>query len=65
MDQHCASVEQQLKALSFFKDWSNLLLATTTIAMGWLARDQAGIKPGSVWCFAGSIKSPRVLALGA
>ena len=32
-----ANIEQQLKALEFFKDWSNYLLVTTVAALGWVA----------------------------
>ena len=31
------NVEQHLKALEFFKDWSNYLLVTTVAALGWVA----------------------------
>jgi hypothetical protein len=30
-------LDQQLKAIELFQDWSNVLLATTTIALGWVA----------------------------
>lgn len=30
-------LEQQLKALEWFKDWSNYLLITTVAALGWVA----------------------------
>lgn len=34
MDPH---IEQLLKGLEFFKDWSNFLLVTTVAALGWVA----------------------------
>ena len=34
MDTH---IEQVLRALEFFKDWSNFLLVTTVAALGWVA----------------------------
>jgi hypothetical protein len=41
-------IEQKLKALDGFKDWSNYLLVTTVAALGWTtAKDGAGFS--SIW----------------
>ena len=52
-------VEQKLKALEFFKDWSNYLLIATTGALGWIAKDDvlssSQLKSPSAWCFAISL----------
>ena len=37
-----ANMEQHLKALDSFKDWSNYLLVTTVAALGWTAGKDAG-----------------------
>jgi len=34
-------VEQKLKALDFFKDWTNYLLVTTVAALGWTSAKDA------------------------
>ena len=34
-------LEQALKALEFFKDWSNYLLVTTVAALGWASTEKA------------------------
>ena len=40
------NIEQHLKALEFFKDWSNYLLVTTVAALGWVASaDRPAISP--------------------
>jgi hypothetical protein len=53
------SREQKLKALEFFKDWSNYLLVTTVAAVGWVtSKDvliQPWAKPLCVWAFAVSV----------
>ena len=36
-----AAVEQKLKALEAFKDWSNYLLVTTVAALGWVSTKEA------------------------
>ena len=51
------SVNQHLKALEFFKDWSNFLLVTTTAALGWLATSPVTVSTRRycVWFFALSV----------
>ncbi len=55
------NIEQKLKALDAFKDWSNYLLITTVAAVGWTAEKQPDrfctpfMKPAAVICFALSI----------
>jgi hypothetical protein len=55
------AVEQKLKALDSFKDWSNYLLVTTVAALGWAAEKDAGtfctpwMKQGAVVLFALSV----------
>jgi 4-hydroxybenzoate polyprenyltransferase len=34
------SAEKKLKAIEYFKDWSNYLLVTTVAATGWVATDK-------------------------
>jgi hypothetical protein len=53
-------IEQRLKALEFFKDWSNYLLITTVAALGWVAtKDSPGLPPLAssltILCFGFSI----------
>jgi hypothetical protein len=53
-------IQQKLKALEFFKDWTNYLLVTTVAAMGWVSVDKAGLSPHvlricCIAAFAGSI----------
>jgi hypothetical protein len=47
--------EQLIKALEFFKDWSNYLLVTTVAATGWVAAKDAPIaewaRPFCIWAF--------------
>jgi hypothetical protein len=47
-------LSQHMKALEFFKDWSNYLLVTTVAALGWLATTTASITTRRlcVWLFA-------------
>jgi hypothetical protein len=50
-------LEQKLKALDAFKDWSNYLLVTTVAALGWTAKDathfcNAWMKSGAIFLFA-------------
>lgn len=48
-------VELQLKALEFFKDWSNYLLVTTVVALGWVASgDSLEISRHALWYVVGS-----------
>ena len=50
------AIEQRIKALEFFKDWSNYLLVTTVAAIGWVAEHPAeGCRTRSLWCFAISV----------
>jgi uncharacterized oligopeptide transporter (OPT) family protein len=46
------SVEQKLKALEAFKDWSNYLLVTTVAALGWVSTKPLGFSPTQIraWC---------------
>lgn len=45
--------EQHLKALEFFKDWSNYLLVTTVAAVGWVASKDAAVADwAKPWCLA-------------
>jgi hypothetical protein len=47
------NIEQKLKALDCFKDWSNYLLVTTVAALGWVAAKDSPSDFGFVvWCFA-------------
>ena len=41
-----------MKALEFFKDWSNYLLVTTVAALGWIAEhgDAGAWEGASMWC---------------
>ncbi len=54
-------IEQKLKALDSFKDWSNYLLVTTVAALGWTAGKDAGtfsspsMRPLAIMSFAISI----------
>jgi hypothetical protein len=56
-----ASMSGELKALEFFKDWTNYLLVTTVAAVGWLGVKEGiihasrGWRIASLWCFAISI----------
>lgn len=50
-------VEQALKALEFFKDWSNFLLVTTVAALGWASTERhvlasAKMKRFCIWSLA-------------
>jgi len=47
-----SKLEQQLKALEFFKDWSNYLLLTTVAALGWCGSTESGLADSPVrwWC---------------
>ena len=54
------SVDQQLKALEYFKDWSNYLLVTTVAALGWVSTQEEAVLPSfsktwCIWLFAVSI----------
>jgi hypothetical protein len=45
------SQEQKLKALEYFKDWSNYLLVTTVAALGWVASKDSGLHDwAKPWC---------------
>ena len=47
------SRDQKLKALEFFKDWSNYLLVTTIAALGWVSAKDASVHSSAVvWFFA-------------
>jgi hypothetical protein len=47
------NIEQKLKALGSFKDWSNYLLVTTVAALGWATSKGNRIDSDLVvWCFA-------------
>jgi hypothetical protein len=47
------NIEQKLKALDCFKDWSNYLLVTTVAALGWVAAKESGVHSiWVVWCLA-------------
>jgi hypothetical protein len=54
-------IEQKLKALEYFKDWSNYLLVTTVAALGWTsAKNATTFSPQwtravCIWSFALSI----------
>jgi hypothetical protein len=55
-----AQTEQLLKALEYFKDWSNFLLVTTVAALGWVAtKDRPHISVAAlrwtVLCFGASV----------
>lgn len=53
--------DQRLKALEWFKDWSNYLLVTSVAALGWIASENGGtwaqpaLKSFAVWCLGLSI----------
>ena len=55
------SIEQKLKALEAFKDWSNYLLVTTVAALGWVSTKDAPhfsrrwIRLWCIWSFASSV----------
>jgi hypothetical protein len=38
-------LEHKLKALEYFKDWSNYMLVTTVAALGWVVSDDKGAVP--------------------
>ncbi len=41
-----ARIEQHLKALDSFKDWSNYMVVTTVAALGWVAsKDSIALQP--------------------
>ncbi len=52
-------LERKLKALEFFKDWSNYMLVTTVAAIGWVTSKEASadmwtrpwVKPLCIWAF--------------
>src|SRR5436190_14452473 len=47
------NIEQKLKALDCFREWSNYLLVTTVAALGWVAAKESRVDSGLVvWCFA-------------
>lgn len=53
-------IDKRLKALEWFKDWSNYLLVTTVAAIGWVASDKnifcaPSWKAASIWSFGVSI----------
>jgi len=54
-------IEQKLKALEAFKDWSNYLLVATVAALGWTAKENANgfhtewMKSGAIVLFALSV----------
>lgn len=52
-------VEQTLKALDSFKDWTNYLLVTTVAALGWVSTSTSFSSPTlkaiCIYAFAGSI----------
>jgi uncharacterized membrane protein YhdT len=54
-------IEQKLKALEAFKDWSNYLLVTTVAAVGWISSEHAPgfplwwVRALCIWAFALSI----------
>jgi hypothetical protein len=45
-------LEQKLKSLEFFKDWSNYLLVTTVAALGWVSSKDTlwGPQWARYWC---------------
>lgn len=45
-------IEQNLKALEFFKDWSNYMLVTTVAALGWLAEGGQDTNGFAIVCLA-------------
>ena len=53
-----AKIDQKLKALEAFKDWSNYLLVTTVASLGWTAKENANgfctqwMKSGAIALFA-------------
>ncbi|QSB02666.1 hypothetical protein JWZ98_06940 [Methylomonas sp. EFPC1] len=50
-------IEQHLKSLEYFKDWSNYLLVSTVAALGWVASKDGRVMHADIeiWCFALSI----------
>lgn len=50
-------IEQHIKSLEYFKDWSNYLLVTTVAALGWVASKDSCLADANIeiWCFALSI----------
>jgi hypothetical protein len=56
-----AKIDQKLKALDAFKDWSNYLLVTTVASLGWTAKENANgfctpwMKSGAIVLFALSV----------
>ncbi len=42
-----ANIEQRLKALDSFKDWSNYMLVTTVAALGWVASNNGALSPSA------------------
>jgi hypothetical protein len=54
-------IQQRLKALEAFKDWSNYLLVTTVAALGWVSTKDAlcfssvWVYKACIWSFATSI----------
>jgi hypothetical protein len=61
MVDHISNVEQKLKALEAFKDWSNYLLVTTVGALGWVSTknethfSRRWIRFVCIWSFALSV----------
>ena len=54
------SVDRRIKALEFFKDWTNYLLVTTVAALGWVTKpgldfSPPGLKLACIWCLSASI----------
>lgn len=59
-EEYKTSIEQKLKALDHFKDWSNYLLVTTVAALGWASTSEVKFSLPSLrvacgFCFAFSI----------
>lgn len=55
-----SQVDRMLKALEWFKDWSNYLLVTTVAAAGWVASNDnifssSWLKAACIWSFGISI----------
>ena len=61
MDPH---IEQSLKAIDMFKDWSNYLLVTTVAALGWVAtKDRTRIPPKALRWTIGALGASTVFAI--
>src|SRR5215475_4938699 len=61
MDPH---IEQILKALDMFKDWSNYLLVTTVAALGWVATtNRPNISPKALRWTIGALGASTVFGI--